>query len=312
MNLARTAVQNAPAATTGGGDRPSLAIGLVLVTTLTFVTMDTLAKLLTETGMEPEAIIAIRLAMVSSVVLAIVAYRWKDRPMMTTKPGLHILRGVIQIGAATSFVYGVRQLPIETATSISFVSPLFITILSVLFLGEKVGIRRWAAVVIGFGGVLLILRPGGSSFEWAMLFPMLASFLWANSIIITRAMRTSEGPLTVLAWSTFAGFLAVLPFGASSAVWPSQEQWILLSALTGCHLLAQTLVIYAYRMASASMLAPFNYSSLVWATILGLVIWGSTPDAMTVAGALTLAGSGLYVWWRERIIAAAAEPEPAK
>jgi len=305
VTLARSAAQNVPA--TPSLDRPGLAILLVLCTTLMFVTMDATAKLLTQTGMAPEAIITIRFSIVATVVLCLVLYHWKDRPLATTKPRLHVLRGVLQIGAATAFVYGVRSLPLETATSISFVSPLFITALSVPFLKEKVGPRRWAAVVLGFCGVLLILRPGSDSFQWAMLLPMLASFLWANTIIITRAMRNTEKALTVLAWSTYAGFAAVLPFGISSFVWPNTEQWLLLFALAACHLAAQSLVIRAYMMASASVLAPFSYSSLVWATLFGLMIWGSIPDAMTAAGALVLAGAGLYVWWRERRLADGAE-----
>lgn len=302
MSLNRSAAQNASAAaaTTPAGDRPSLAILLVLCTTLLFVSMDATAKLLTQTGMVPEAIITIRFAMVASAVLGMVVYRWKERPLATTKPRLHILRGVLQIGAATSFVYGVRTLPLETATAIAFMSPLLMTALSVPFLGEKVGWRRWTAVLLGFGGVLLILRPGTPSFEWAMLFPVMASTFWASTIIITRAMRSSEKGLTVLAWSTFSGFAAVLPFGISAFVWPTGEQWLMLVALACFHLTAQSIVIRAYMMASASVLAPFSYSSLLWATILGFLIWGSTPDGMTVAGAFVLAGAGLYVWWRER------------
>lgn len=305
MSLNRSLAQNASVAAppAAGGDRPSLAILLVLCTTLLFVSLDATAKLLTQTGMVPEAIITIRFAMVASVVLGIVIYRWKERPLATAKPGLHIVRGVFQIGAATSFVYGVRALPLETATAISFLSPLLITALSVPFLGEKVGWRRWAAVLLGFGGVLMILRPGTPTFEWAMLFPVLASTCWASTIVITRSMRSTEKGLTVLAWSTFAGFVAVLPFGISSFVWPTGEQWLMLVALAVFHLAAQSIVIRAYMLASASVLAPFSYSSLVWATILGFLIWGSTPDLMTVAGALVLAGAGLYVWWRERRLA---------
>ena len=305
MSLNRSLAQNASiaASSSPGGDRPNLAILLVLCTTLLFVSMDATAKLLTQTGMTPEAIIFIRFAMVASVVLGVVIYRWDERPLATKKPRLHILRGVFQIGAATSFVYGVRTLPLETATAISFVSPLLITALSVPFLGEKVGWRRWAAVLLGFGGVLMILRPGTPTFDWAMLFPVMASTFWASTIIITRAMRSSEKGLTVLAWSTFSGFAAVLPFGISAFVWPTGEQWLLLVALAAFHLLAQSIVIRAYMLASASLLAPFSYSSLVWATLAGYLIWNSTPDAMTVAGAFVLAAAGLYVWHRERRLA---------
>jgi drug/metabolite transporter (DMT)-like permease len=283
-------------------DRPSLAIVLVLAVMLTFVVMDSLAKLLAGSGMPPEVIIMLRYTLVLAALVPVVAYHWRSRPHVTQRPRLHFFRGALQAGSATTFVYALKFLPLETATAIGFVSPLYITALSVPFLGEKVGPRRWAAVVLGFGGVLMILRPGSAEFQPAMLLPLMTSFFWACSLIITRAMRGTEKPLTVMLWSTGTGFVLVAPFGIASWTAPNAEQWALLASMAGCHLLAQYLMIRAYMLASASILAPFSYTTLIWAMLIGILVFGSYPDLLTVVGASVLAGAGLYVWHRERIV----------
>ncbi len=285
-------------------DRPGLAIGLVVTVTMVFVTMDALAKVLTETGMAPESIMTFRYAIVLTALAPWTVYHWKDRPLATSRPWLHVARGVLLIGTATTFVYALKYLPLEVATAIGFASPLYVTILSVPFLGEKVGMRRWMAVVLGFGGVLLILRPGGENFHWAMLLPLVTSLCWASSLIITRAMRGTERPMTVMIWSTGAGFLAILPFGIVAFEPPTGEQWVYLIVVAACNLAAQYLMIRAYMMAAASILAPFSYFTLLWATLVGVFIFGSVPDWLTIIGASVLAGSGLYVWHRERMAVA--------
>jgi drug/metabolite transporter (DMT)-like permease len=284
-------------------DRPGFAIGLVLVVMFIFMVMDSISKLLTQTAMAPEAITMIRYGIVLTVLVPVIAYRWKDRPLATKRPFLQAIRGVFLITTATAFVYALKYLPLETATAIAFMSPLYVTILSIPFLGEKVGPRRWGAVILGFVGVLLIVRPGTDSFHWAMLLPIAGSVFWAGGLIIARAFRTSEQPLTVLIWSTGAGFLVVLPFGLSAVEMPNAEQWMFLLALGFCHLTAQYLMIRAYMLASASLLAPFSYTTLIWAIMFGIFVFGSYPDVLTVVGAVVLAGAGLYVWHRERTVA---------
>lgn len=283
-------------------DRPGRAIGLYLLAMIAFVSMDGLSKQLTTTGMAPEQVTSMRYAIVLLLLAPIVAWRWRSRPMATTRPGLQTLRGVLLIASATLFVYALRALPIEQATAIGFVSPMFVTLLSIVFLGEKVGVRRWAAIALGFAGVLAILRPGAASFELAMLLPICSSFCWACGLIITRAMRGRERPFTIVLWSTATGLLVVAPFSLTNWRPPTPEEIGLLVLIALCHLAGQLLTIRAFMTASASLLAPFSYSTIIWATLIGYFAFASLPDLATTIGAAILAAAGLYVWHRERVL----------
>ena len=283
-------------------DRPGFAISLYLLATIVFVTMDGLSKRLTGDGMAPEQVTTLRYALVLMFLAPVVLWRWRDRPMATARPGLQALRGVLLIGSATLFVYALRNLPLETATAIGFVSPMFVTILSIVFLGEVVGVRRWAAIAIGFAGVLVILRPGGADFELAMLLPVCSSFCWASALIITRAMRGRERPFTILLWSTVVGMLVVAPFGLTDWRPPTTLELGMLVLVAVCHVAGQFLTIRAFMAASASLLAPFSYATIVWATLVGYFVFGSLPDLPTAFGASLLAAAGLYVWHRERVL----------
>lgn len=293
---------NTNAADGGGEDRPGLAIGLYLLAMIVFVAMDGFSKTLALQGMAPEQMTALRYLIVLLLLAAPAARLWRERPLATTRPGLQILRGVLLTGAATIFVYALKYLPIETATAIGFISPLFVTVLSIVFLGEQVGVRRWAAVGVGFLGVMAILRPGAASFEIAMLLPICSSVCWAGSLIITRAMRGRERPFTILFWSTGVGFVAVAPMAAAEWQTPTTAQLGMLGLIALCHVAAQFLVIRAFMIGAASALAPFSYTTIVWATLVGYFVFGSLPDLPTVAGAALLAAAGLYVWHRERAL----------
>lgn len=281
-------------------DRPTLAIAMLLFAMFVFTAMDGIAKGLAGQGMPPERIILLRYVLVSLILAPVVVARWEHRPMRTSRPILHIVRGVLLISSATLFVYAMRALPLETATAIGFASPLYVTALSIPFLGEKVGMRRWAAVGVGFVGILVILRPGTTAFVPEMLIPLVSSFCWACGLIITRAMRGREGPLTILIWSTGSGMIVIAPLGLVGWEMPTPAQWGMLSAIALCHAAGQYFTIRAFMLASASVLAPFSYSTIVWATLIGLFAFGSYPDAATIAGTCLLAGAGLYVWHRER------------
>ncbi|NQW08816.1 MAG: DMT family transporter [Alphaproteobacteria bacterium] len=295
-------VQNNPIKTPAPADddQPLLAIGLLLLAMFAFTGMDGLAKGLVGAGLPPEQIIMLRYVLVSVLLVPAIIRHWAARPISTQRPLLHILRGVLLITSATMFVYAMRELPLETATAIGFVAPLYVTGLSIPLLGEKVGLRRWAAVGVGFLGVLVILRPGSSDFVLPMLIPLLSSLCWAFGLIITRMMRGLESPLTILIWSTTSGLLVIVPLGVTDWVTPSPQQWAMLSLTAVCHVAGQYLTIRAFMMASASVLAPFSYSTIVWASLIGIFAFGSFPDLPTIAGTLILVSAGLYVWHRER------------
>lgn len=301
--MAQVSVSPAPPLSgADSGDRPGLAIALLLMAMAAFVTMDGLAKSLVGQGLSPELIVLWRYALVAVVLLPVIVRLRGRHPFRTSRRMLHIVRGLLLLVSAVLFIYAVRVLPLETSTAISFMSPLYVTALSIPFLGEKVGIRRWLAVLIGLAGVLTIIRPWADSFHPAMLLPVLSSFCWACGLIITRAMRGAEPPFTILVWSTVSGLVAILPLGLIDWQMPDGMQLAQLAAVAACHLVGQYLTIRAFMLASASILAPFSYSTIIWATLIGAVFFHSLPDLPTIAGTAILFAAGLYVWHRERML----------
>ena len=219
----------------------------------------------------------------------------------TTQPTLQILRGLLLAVCSLIFYFALKHLPLELCAAIGFVSPLFVTALSIPFLGERVGLRRWIAVLIGLLSVLMILRPGGVSFQLAMLLPLGSSLCWAMALVLTRLMRGSEQALTVLAWSSLVGVAAVFPLVWPVWVTPNASQWTILILLGVFNGLGQYLVIRAFMLASASLLAPFSYSIIIWSMLIGLIIFNSFPDGITLVGTAILIAAGLYIWHREKV-----------
>jgi drug/metabolite transporter (DMT)-like permease len=216
-------------------------------------------------------------------------------------PALQVLRGLALVGSALCFIAALRTLPLAEATAINFVSPIFITALSIPILGEVVGVRRWAAVAVGLAGVLLVVRPGGGAFGAEIALPVLTAAAWALAVVVTRKMSGADRPATTLFWSAAVGFAvlsALLPF---SFVPPTAGQ-VCLGLLLGLISSAgQWLIVLAYRHAAASVLAPFAYCQLLSSTLLGFLAFGAAPDAWTLAGAGVIVGSGLYTAHRERV-----------
>lgn len=221
------------------------------------------------------------------------------------RPGMQVLRGVVLLGSAVFFITGLSHLQMAEASAISFVSPAFITALSIPFLGEVVGVRRWMAVLAGLVGVLIVIRPGGGALQAAAMFPLLSAMCWAVTIIVTRRMGTADRTETTLLWSAVVGLVlltALLPFGfvAPSLAQAGIGVLIGLAASTG-----QYLLILAYRRAAASLLAPFSYAQLLSSTLLGYLVFGAVPDGLTFLGAGVIIASGLYTVHRERVRARA-------
>ena len=185
--------------------------------------------------------------------------------------------------------------------SLLFVSiPLWVCALSPLLLGERVGPRRWTAVVIGFFGVLIIIRPGTESFHWAMLLSLTTALSTALYQIATRKVGVEDRALTSVFYVSLVGSLAAVPIAPIDWVTPGLGQWSLLVlmgifATSGHFMLAQ-----AHRMAPAPVLAPFLYSQIIWMTVIGYLVFGDVPDALTIAGGSIVVASGLYVFYREQ------------
>jgi drug/metabolite transporter (DMT)-like permease len=233
----------------------------------------------------------------------------------TNRLGLHLMRGAALLGSSLLFISGLRFLPIAEASATAFVSPLFVTALSIIFLSESVGLRRWLATAVGLIGVLVILRPGSSAFHPAAFFPLASALCWALTLIMTRMLSGKERAITTMTYSSIAGFAilsALVPLVWITPTWHD----IFFGVVIGLTSTAgQWIVVLAFRYADASVLAPFSYTQLLWVSILGFLVFGEVPGVWTVTGAAFIVASGLYTAHRERVrrsqlLELAAEPSP--
>jgi drug/metabolite transporter (DMT)-like permease len=275
-------------------------IALILLSTVFLATSDCSAKFLSKTLPSVE-IAWMRFAVFALIMVPAMLPGTPLYAMRTARPGFQLLRGVALLGSSILFITALRYLPIAEASATSFVSPLFVTALSIVFLSEKVGIRRWIATLIGLSGVIVIVRPGTGAFQIAALLPIASAFSWACTLVMTRVMSGREHAMTTMTYSSIAGFCvlsAMVPF-----VWSAPSlNGILIGLLVGvASTTGQWIVVLAFRYADASVLAPFSYIQLLWASIFGFLIFGEVPDAWTVAGASLIVASGLYTAHRERV-----------
>ena len=259
---------------------------------------DTVSKWLTA-GYPVGQIMAIRSAF---TLIPIAFFVWRSGGIPALRISdfrLQSLRAACAVGSAFLFVWGLVFLPLAESIALAFSGPLFVTALATPVLGERVGWRRWSAVAVGFVGILVMLRPTGDAIQWYAVLPLLAALSGASRDIITRKIRISESPVAILAFTMTAILLAglcTLPFGWK----PVPVQDLLLMATAGVLVgTAQYLVIQAFHTAEASLIIPFKYLTLIWATLFGFVVWGDIPGVWVVSGACLVVGSGLYIMHRE-------------
>jgi drug/metabolite transporter (DMT)-like permease len=282
-----------------GGERTLTGIAMALVAMFLFSGMDGLSKYLA-VDYHPIEIAAMRQFFTTLALLPFLAR--SPLALRTTRPLLQIGRGLCMFCSSILFIVGLSHLPIADASAIGFVSPLLVTALSIPLLGEKVGIRRWAAVIIGFTGVMIVVRPGTGAFNPAALYPLVSAAAWALGLILTRIMRNSDPVLTTIFYSTLVGLIiggAALPF-----VWrtPDLTGLGLMAAMGLLSAISQTMLISAFARAAASILAPFSYSQMVWSTLIGYFVFATLPDALTWIGAAIVIASGIYTLHRERVV----------
>ena len=211
-----------------------------------------------------------------------------------------LMRGTLFIIGSMLIVWSLAELPLATAITMLYISPIFMVILSVPLLGERISRHRWVAVIGGFAGVLIIMRPGGAGFQWALMLPLLAAMVNALRDVLTRKLARTETSISILFWSNIilmAGGFMTLPMGwapvsAHDAFW-----FVAAGIFNGT---AHFCIIDALRTGEASALAPIRYTALLWAALLGFVVWGDVPELWLLAGAAVIVGSSLYMIRAER------------
>ncbi len=299
--------------TGAGPDAASLPVKgilLMLAAGALFVCLDAVGKYLTTDYPVIEITWARFFFHLALFPLLLGAGRWR-LVLRTNRLGLHIVRSLLLVGANFLFFLAVKFIPLADANALGFVSPLMLVAFSVLLLGERVGLRRWAAVAVGFVAVLFIIRPGFAAVHWAMFLPLGVALCFSLYQIATRILGATDHWVTILFFTATGGLVvtsAALPF-----VWvaPDLEGWGLMALLGVFGAASHLVLIRAFTIAPASVLAPFAYVQLVWSVIVGYAVFGDFPDARTLMGAAAIAASGLYVIHRERQLSRAARARAA-
>lgn len=281
-------------------ERPSLGILYMLFAFVMFTGIDTLSKLMGQDGYHPVQISWGRLVIQLLLLLPFVMRAGVKRVVSTGHPYMQTVRGVVMTIAAIAFVAGLKTLPLATMTSINFVSPFLITILSIFFLKEHVGYHRWVAIAIGFTGALIVIRPGAGAFDIGALYALTAALSWAVGVVATRYVQREDSALTTIFYTVSIG--VVISSFIVAPYWKPIEgsAWLYLIGIGLLSTAGQLLMIASLRHAEPSVVAPFTYTQLIWATLIGLIIFGDFPDRWTWVGSTIIIASGLYVWHRER------------
>lgn len=289
-------------------DRPLAGIAIMTVGVGVFSLMDASGKFLVDTQSVFQ-IVAFR-GVISVMLLAPILFRSHGLNVLRARrPGGLVLRSGLGVFAMLLFFVGIRYIPLADAAAIGFSGAIFMTAMSAILLRERVSWQRWAAILIGFSGAIVVAQPGSDTFHWAALLLLLCSLSYAGMMTMTRLLTRTDSNATMVFYhsviSALVG-LAVLPF-----VWVTPT-WGELLLLTGMGVMATAghiLLAQAFRVAPISVLAPFEYTALLWAALLGFLVWGDVPGSHVWIGSAILILSGLYIVYRE---AREARAHPAK
>jgi drug/metabolite transporter (DMT)-like permease len=282
-------------------DKTRLGILLCLFALFMFSSQDAMTKILIR-DYDAAQFVMVRFWVFALFATALAAKKVGIKAAAYAKrPFLQIGRCVLLIVEIAVFATGLRYLGLADMHATFATFPLMATAMAPFLLGEKVGWRRWSAVVVGFIGAVIIIRPGMTVFQPVVLIPLVSALMFALYHIMTRLGSQSDSAYTSLFYLGWVGALASTPFGIMAWKPPTSEAWIFMAALSVTGLIGHMLLILALEYAPASTLQPLNYILLVWATLMGYVLFHQLPDGPTLIGGAVIVSSGLFVMFRERI-----------
>ena len=262
--------------------------------------MDAAAKYLTMHGHNPLQVAWLRMAVQCAIVMPIAAWRHGVCGLLRApRPHLLLLRGCFLVGATIFFFTAIHYMPLADAIAITFIEPIVLLILSAAFLRERVPPRRWVVAAIGFGAVMLIVKPGGAAFHPASLSAMLASVFFSMYLLSTRALQLGRHPpptLVMLAYQSLPGAIGLgLALPATWSPLTSTVQMALGLSMGAIGACSHALLILAFEACEASFLAPLLYSEIIMQAVLGYAIWGDVPDALAIIGVVIIICAGCYL-----------------
>jgi len=299
-------------ATTSLHDRRAALAGIGLMTAgiLLFAINDALGKWLVATYSVGQVLLIRSLA----ALVLLTPFVWRDRASFAVAPrwGMQTWRAVLATAEVACFYWAVSYLPLADVMAYYLAGPIFVTAIAGAVLGEPVGWRRWTAVAVGFVGVIFCLRPGSAALSWPALIALAGSFTFSLSMISTRTLRGTSDTVLVTSQT-----VAALAFGAVLAPlsWTpvSPRDAVLLALLGMVAMTAHVCVNRSLKLAPASTVVPYQYTTIVWAVLFGYLVFGDVPDFWMLAGAAIIIGAGLFIFLRERALARRAsfsEPPP--
>jgi drug/metabolite transporter (DMT)-like permease len=308
MTAAAPAPTDAAATAAGAASAPSRrddvlrGVGFMCLSVLVFATMNVVVKW--QSSIYPVGDLVFFRSVFALIPCAVLIRRSGGiATLRTTRPFGHALRSTFWLTSLVCTFFSYHLLPLADAVSIAFSAPLFLTALSGPVLGERVGAARWGAVLAGFAGVLLMLRPGGGVLEWGAVFALGNAVFYALGMLAIRDLsRSGETTISIVFYQTLLATVAStasLPF---YWVTPSLADAAVMASLGLAGGIGTYWMTEAFRYAPASTVAPFNYTSMIWAMLFGFIFWGDLPTLLTVAGSAIVIGSGLFILRRETVM----------
>ena len=299
-----------PAPAPVAADRVGLGIGSVAAAVSLFSIVDATAKWLGQ-AYEPAQIVFFQ-ALFGLIPIAVFVWRSGGlSSLRTRRPFAQLLRGILLFATILLFFTALRGLPLAEAIAVTFTAPLFVTALAGPLLGEAVGVRRWAAVVVGLVGALIMVRPGTEAFRPEALLVMASALLFALAMLLTRRLTRTETNVALVTYTTLITGLASLPLAV--LVWQAPSSGELgLFALVGIGgASGNYLLVLAYRNAPAAVVAPFEYTRLIWASVFAWLLWRESPEPAVWIGAAIVAVAGVYITRREMALGRSAREATA-
>jgi drug/metabolite transporter (DMT)-like permease len=275
---------------------PRLQGILLLVASVTvFAGVDALSKVLVQSASVSQTLSA-RFVFALPFLLAVTPFSHWMGLLRTSRPFLQILRGSTPVIVSLAIVIGVQYLPLADTTVVVFSAPFLVVTFSGVILGERVGMRAWAGVILGFLGVLAVTRPGTAGFSPYMIFPGVAAIFYAMLMLVSRRLvAAGDSATTTLAWTLLVGIVATTPMAALDWKPVSATAWLLAFASGATFFGGQYLITKAFEYAPANILAPFTYFQILAATVLGILFFDEYPDSWTWIGIAIITVSGIYV-----------------
>lgn len=286
-------------------DRLVLGISLVITAAMIFAVLDTNAKWLVTHGFPSLEVTFMRYATQLGVMLVWLVPRFGIGAFRTANLKVEIFRSLALLGTTVFNFMAMKYLPLTITGSLLFAAPILVSVLSIPLLGEKVGWRRWLAIMVGFVGVIVIIQPGGTEFHPAIFLSIAMAISYAFFNISNRMLAGVDSTHVQQLYVALIPSFVLIPFAFSDWVWPTDLlSWTLMLSIGLGGLVGHTILTIAYRYADASILSPFIYPQVIFMAITSWLVFSQPPGLTIFIGTPIVVGSGIYIWWRERQVAA--------